>query len=394
MRSFRYKVWFAILIVIMTMLMILVACSDEKEIPVPENLTVDNNILTWDAVTGATSYDVKVDDNVYVTNENKYTLPISDYETHTISVRANTYDGTGEYSDVIYYKRRQTKTNLPQLSAPRISMTSNRVMWNAILNNNGYKIYFNGNTYTVPKNSTYYDLELTADGRFEITMQTLGDGVSYATSIMSAAYLLVVTDLKAPLQALPKVDVTFNAQTRAIEWNNRYSADVVSYEIYRDDESAPLAKIAADASRTKQSYVPMLSGGVVHYAMRLICENGLYAASEMNDGITFPIADSAPTSLAVRPDEELGAYSITWDARTYSDGYIVEIDNVQDVEGVKRYASVTTAMTIPSDLAAGRHVMRVKTRGDGVYYADSLYSAGVSYQKTFLPLRKWIARHP
>lgn len=373
MKVYRYKVLISIVIVIMTMLMVFVACSEKKEIPVPENLSVDNNVLTWDAVSGATSYDVKVDDNVYVANENKYTLPISDYETHEIAVRANTYDGTGEYSDVIYYKRRQTKTTLPQLSAPRISMTSNRLMWNTILNNNGYKIYFNGKSYIAPKNSTYYDLELTADGRFEITMQTLGDGVSYATSNMSAAYLLVVTDLKAPLQSLPKVDISFNAQTRAIEWSNRYSAEVVSYEIYRDEESTPLAVIAADASKTKQSYVPMLSGGVVHYAMRLICENGLYAASEMDDGITFPIADRAPASLSVYPDEDLGAYRISWSSRNYADGYVVEID------GATYPATDSLAVTVPATLAAGRHIVRVRTRGDNVYYADSLYSAGVIF---------------
>ena len=373
MKSYRCKAIFSILIVIVTVVMIFAACSEGKAVPVPENLAVDNNVLTWDAVSGATSYDVKVDDNVYVSNENKYTLPISDYETHEISVRANTYDGTGEYSDVIYYKRRQTKTTLPQLAAPRISMTSNRLMWNAILNNDGYYIYYNGKTILAPKNSTYYDLEITTDGRFEITMQTRGDGVSYATSIMSASYLLVVDNLQAPLQSLPKVDFTFNAQTRAIEWNNRYSAEVVSYEIYRDDESLPLVKIAADASKTKQSYVPMLPGGVVHYAMRLICENGLYAASEMNDGITFPIADRAPASLSVLPDEELGEYRIAWSSRSYADGYVAEID------GVDYPFTKNLSIAVPSTLAAGRHIVRVRTRGDNVYYADSLYSAGVIF---------------
>ncbi len=369
----KRKKWISILLIIAAVLLLFVACSEKKAIPVPENLAVENNVLTWDAVSGATSYDVKVDDNVYVANENKYTLSISDYETHEISVRANTYDGTGEYSDVYYYKRRQTKSTLPQLSAPRISMTGNRVLWNTILNNDGYIIYFDGKTIDVAKNSTFYDLTFTRDGRFDVTMQTKGDGITYATSKMSSPYQVTVTDLQGRYQSLPKVEFTFNAAEKVIEWKNRYTAEAVSYEIYRDDDPNPVATLPADSNSTRQTHVPMLSGGEVHYSMRLISMDGLYNASDFNDGITFPIADKAPDGLAVLPDDESGKYAIRWSARDYSDGYVVEID------GVETPVTATAWKVVPTTLSAGRHVARVRTSGNGVYYTNSLYSCGMVF---------------
>ena len=370
----KRKPFLFLIVIVAVMLLLFVACKGgSKEIPVPENLAVDNNVLTWDAIVGAISYDIKVDDNVYTSEENKYSLPIADYAEHEISVRVTTYDGTSKYSASIVYKRLQNKTTLPQLSAPRISMTGNRVMWSTVLNNAGYKIYFDGKTYLAPKNSTYYDLTFSKDGRFEITMQTLGDGVSYATSTISSAYMVTVREGKAPLQSLPKVEFSFNAEEKVIEWRNRYSADAVSYEIYQDNSPIPLVTVPADATKTRQTYAPTLLGGRVSYSMRLISNNGLYNASAFNDAITFPIADAAPAGLAVLPETEQDGYFIEWSPRVYQDGYVVEID------GNEYPVTESLSMAVPTALAAGRHVVRVKTSGNGVYYQDSLYSGGVVF---------------
>lgn len=370
----KRKSFLILILLLMALLLTFVACKGKKQsdIPVPQNLAVENNLLTWDAVTGALSYDVKLDDNVYTSDENKYTLPIKDYEEHEIAVRAKTYDGTGNYSAVITYKRPRQSTTLPQLSAPRISMTSNRVMWNTILNNDGYKIFFDGKTIVAPKNATYYDLTFTKDGRFEITMQTLGDGVSYASSTLSSPYSVTVKDGKAPLDSLPKVEFSFNATEKVIEWKNRYSADAVSYEIYRDNASAPVAVIPADATKTTLRYTPSLAGGKVSFTMRLVSNNGLYVASNFNEGLTFPIADAAPDGLVVAAETERNAYYIKWSARDYADGYVVDIDGVET-------QTAELSLKVPSSLTEGYHVVKVKTKGNGVYYADSLYSGGVSF---------------
>lgn len=372
----KRKPFLIVMVLLVAFLLLFVACSKKQNaIPVPKNLALDDDLLTWDAVTGAVGYDVKVDDNVYTTEENRFTISVSDYDEHEVCVRANTYDGTGKYSTVITYKRSQKSTTLPQLAAPRVSMTSNRVMWSTILNNNGYKIYFDGKSYVTEKNATYYDLDLSAkkDGRYEVTMQTLGDGVSYATSAISSSYMVTVKDGKAPLQSLAKVDFTFNAEEKVLEWRNRYSAEAVSYEIYQDNSAVPLVTIPADATKVRLTYAPVLTGGRVSYTMRLVSNNGLYSASSFNDAIAFPIADAAPADLAVAPDVDKNGYFIEWGARDYVDGYVVEIDGVE-------YPAITElCMMVPAALTEGRHVVRVRTSGTGVYYADSLYSGGIVF---------------
>ena len=372
----KRKPFLIVIVLLVVFLLLFVACSKKQNnIPVPQNLSLDDNLLTWDAVTGAISYDVRVDDNVYNAEENSFTISVSDYEEHEVCVRANTYDGTGKYSSVITYKRRQIKNTLPQLAAPRVSMTSNRVMWSTILNNNGYKIYFDGKSYVTEKNATYYDLDLSTkkDGRYEVTMQTLGDGISYATSVISSSYMVTVKDGKAPLQALATVDFTFNAEEKVLEWKNRYSAEAVSYEIYQDNSPVPLVTIPADATKIRLTYAPVLTGGRVSYTMRLISNNGLYGASGFNAGITFPIADAAPADLVVAPEVDKNGYFIEWGARDYADGYVLEID------GVEYPATTDLSLMVPAALSAGRHVVRVRTSGEGVYYADSLYSGGIVF---------------
>ena len=368
--------WITVLCVIVCCLL-LVGCSASKgdPIPVPKNLAIDNDVLTWDAVTGAIGYDVLLDGTVYEVEDPYFDLPIYDTSDHEIAVRVITRKGMGAYSATVVYAKRETVTVLPQLPVPYgITMTSNRVIWNSVLNNNGYKIFFDGQTYLTDKNATYFDLTFTRDGTFYVKMQTIGDGRTYASSNISSPYAVTVRNLTAPLQKLPKTEFVFNPETKELEWTNLYSAAAVSYEIYRDEISSPLAVIDADSTKTKMSYRPILSGSRVSYTMRLISNNGLYSSSEFGEKITFPIADAAPASLTVAPNVERNGYYIEWSTRKFTDGYVVEIDG-------EEYPAVTdNYMKIPTSLEAGRHVVRVRTNGDSVYYADSLLSGGVAFR--------------
>ena len=94
----KRKPFLIFIVLLVVFLLLFVACSKKQNnIPVPQNLSLDDNLLTWDAVTGAISYDVRVDDNVYNAEENSFTISVSDYEEHEVCVRANTYDGTGKF---------------------------------------------------------------------------------------------------------------------------------------------------------------------------------------------------------------------------------------------------------------------------------------------------------
>ena len=375
----KRKTLFTILIITILLILVLVGCTRKgNDVPVPANLAIKDGVLSWDAVTGAISYDVKVDETVYSTELTQYTIKVGDDNDHTVTVRANTYDGTSEYASPLVYARPKSTTELQQLRKPEIKMTKNRVMWDPVMNNNGYKIFFDGKTYAVQKNATYFDLEFTRDGSFLVTMQAIGDNVTFSSSLISDPYLLTVTNLQAKLQKLPQVTISFNPQTEAIEWSNIYSAETVTYEIYRNDESEPIARIPADSSKTKMGYKPTFAAEEkVSYKLQLTDSRGedkLYDPSPYTDSLYFPITDAVPTDLEVVPDEESGTYRIQWSERLFSLGYSVQIDG-GDPYQLKKDAAY---LEVPA-LEAGRHVVRVSTRGDNRRYTASGYSVGIVF---------------
>ncbi|MCR4725842.1 MAG: hypothetical protein K5753_01320 [Clostridia bacterium] len=343
--------------------------SSGPSIGVPDDLSVSNEVLTWSSVQGAIGYEVKVDDEIFPSDEESFELTIFDYEDHEISVRAVTTEGRGAFSPILTYARTQSSELLPQLSAPYgISMTANRLLWNSVLNNNGYKIYYDGKSVTAPKNSTYFDLTFRSDGTYYIQMQTLGDGVTYASSKVSATYAVTVKDGKAPLKKLSPVELSFDPSDKTIVWTNRYSASAVSYEIYKDAGALPVATIPADDGKTKMSFAPELNGNKTNYRMRLISNNGLYAPSDFSADMSFPIADAAPDGLSIAPNESKTAFELSWNARDLKSAYVVEVDGTTFVR------TVYETYAIPVSTAVGEHKIRVRTDGDDVYYAASSYS--------------------
>ncbi len=347
-------------------------CQSAKgpKIGVPDHLFVENGVLTWDAVSGAIGYEILLDEEEFSSEEARFELSIFDYDDHTISVRAVTHDGKGAYSASITYARTRSSDLLPQLSAPYgISMTSNRLLWNSVLNNNGYKIFFDGKVLTAPRNATYFDLTFPRDGTFYIQMQTVGDGVTYASSKISASYAVTVKDGKAPLKKLSAQAFTFDPTDKTIVWTNRYSASAVSYEIYKDSDPLPFSVIPADESKTKMSFSPELTGSLVSYRMRLVSNNGLYSPSDFSEDVTFPLVDQAPSELKLLPNDSKTGYRLVWSERDLKDAYVVELDGAS----YTRVAGESYA--IPSDISVGEHTLRVRTEGDNVYYRASVYSA-------------------
>ncbi len=361
--------------------LLFVGCGqDGPSIPVPTNIAIDTEtgVLSWDEVDGAFEYTVKIDEEEFVCLEPSFELPIYDYLDHMVTVCVTTRDGKGAYASAVLYHRQEKTNLLPQLAVPRnIKMTSYRLMWDPVANNNGYKIFFNGKTFTAAKNATYYDLDLskTTNGSYQVKMQTVGDGITYASSNISASYDLRVTDHNGPIRNLPKTELTFNPEDKTLEWVNLYSASTVAYEIYINGSSSAVAVMDADETLTKMNYFPVLNGtSRVTYTLRLVSKTGLYSPSDPSDGITFPIADAAPAGLVAAADEEKDGYYLSWTESAFTDGYVVEIDGAP-------YEPVTdSCLRIPSSLAAGVHFARVKTYGNSSYYADSFYSASLSFR--------------
>ena len=306
----RSKVFAIVCIVICAILVCtFFACKSKTVVKSPTGLELNGNVLSWDEVSGAIEYEVYVDDETITVYEARYVLEIYDYDVHTITVAAITPDGKSAPSEsVIYARAPASASTLPVLSAPSsgLKMTSNRLMWNNVSGNNGYRIYFNNTTIDIAKDVTFYVFTFPETGVYDyrIYLQTMGDGLTYYSSA-KYEFLIHVEDGKAPLLPLDAVQISFNPVTKLIEWNNRHSAETVTYEIYKNDVLE--RRIVANAQFDRMTFEPTLTGAVASYTLRLASNDGLYSPSDMSDPITFPIADAVPDSFRLERNEE-GAY--------------------------------------------------------------------------------------
>ena len=342
----------------------------------PKPSGIENDLFSWEGVKGAVTYDVRVDDDEeYYTVETTscdLTLLIHDYDEHEISVRANTHDGTSDFSYAIPYQRKADAPTLSKLAAPSgLNITGYRLLWNGVNNNNGYEIFFDGDTISADKNTNYLDLDLKgkADGKYKIRMRTIGDGLSYKSSDYGTVLEVDIANGMARLLPLDTPVPVFNAETKEIEWDNRYGSNFASYVVC-DDSGKELTSFSANANSKKMSYRPVFTDGTaIGYTVYTKSEIEIYKDSSASTTVQFPLTDVVPRELALQADEETQKYYFTWSERAYSAGYYY------DVDGASGGNVQTNRVYLPTGLEEGKHLFRVRTVGDNHYYAPSVFSA-------------------
>jgi hypothetical protein len=141
----------------------------------PANVGYQDRVVTWNAVMGATSYTVKIDDVEYPSVESPYTIPGNLLGPLVVSVKAVNEAGSSSYSsplNVTARLRLATPANLVQ--------NRDTLSWQAVANAAGYVVTIGGAEYVttdpwfvhaetsikqatviaVPGLSTYYDPSL------------------------------------------------------------------------------------------------------------------------------------------------------------------------------------------------------------------------------------------
>ncbi|MFA5692814.1 MAG: hypothetical protein WC907_04275 [Acholeplasmataceae bacterium] len=80
----------------------IVSCGEiakEEQLSIPSNIAINDNVVTWNAVSNATNYTVKIDNDETTVTQTKYTILINEPGTYSVRVRAN---GTGNYKNSDY----------------------------------------------------------------------------------------------------------------------------------------------------------------------------------------------------------------------------------------------------------------------------------------------------
>lgn len=121
-------------------------------IPSGVTATATSNSITvkWNSVLGATNYDVKVGNNVYVVTTTSRTVTGLNAETnYTYQVRAKNATGISDYSAAQTIKTLMSPPAVPTNVKATATINSVTVSWNAVTGARRYIVKFNGTEYGV-----------------------------------------------------------------------------------------------------------------------------------------------------------------------------------------------------------------------------------------------------
>ncbi len=214
----------------------------------PQNLKLENGVLSWDAVANAGGYNVLIDDQLYTTSTNEYTPNLVPGVAHIIKVQAST--GSIDFAD----SELSSEINVTVLAKPEItSVNEGTITWSSVENATHYQIvYGDGKTQLVESNVLSYSFaNILDEDSFVVSVRALhfkdnvvGDvptvieGVP--TYMVSSAYSQsrTINRLVAPTE-IKIVNNSNGVSTNGIlTWNRVEGA--TNYAIYINNNSDPV----------------------------------------------------------------------------------------------------------------------------------------------------------
>ena len=181
----------------------------------PTNLVIQGDRLTFQGQTGAKEYQVTINDVVYTTKSQFFTLPqaISSAGLYTITVQA--------IGDGFYYKSSELSAPFPfdypgaiPLESPnQFRLTTTTLYWDESDPHTDYRFTINGKTYTLFLNRfTISTLNLTP-GTYIVEVQKLGDGFVHGDSEIAyftfRVYSAVEKEVLASMGLIKEIFILF-----------------------------------------------------------------------------------------------------------------------------------------------------------------------------------------
>lgn len=155
----------------------LTACSNEEEelLATPKSIAITNGVVSWKMVTGADSYELRVNGEIVETTELSYNIlemeNLPSNGEFTVRVRAAYNDDRSEWSDILTYKHVATA-----MRAPTFKVANGKLTWTA--NNLAAKVVITVNDVKTELSKTTEEYNLSALKQDSvISVQFIGDGV-------------------------------------------------------------------------------------------------------------------------------------------------------------------------------------------------------------------------
>lgn len=124
----------------------------ERKLDKVNGITVADGRLTWNQVSGATSYVIRTADKIYTVLGNNLDLSALESGTYSITVTPVAHGANSVASDVFTYEKKS-----PALPAD-LTLIGTLLKWNAVSDATSYEVKLNGKSLTVAKDATEVDL--------------------------------------------------------------------------------------------------------------------------------------------------------------------------------------------------------------------------------------------
>ncbi|HAJ77970.1 MAG TPA: hypothetical protein DCO89_02770 [Clostridiales bacterium] len=354
----------------------------------------ERKILFWDAVDGADSYSVLINNKLVDSNTNSLDITsyVADPVQYAIKVRANSIVVQNKYNSAY-----TDALNVESLSSPDNLTISNGVLrWNTVTSANvKYAVW-----YTYAKNgvldekvytttNTYWTLPFDIDvGEYSARVGAIGDGVN----TLSSEYGEVIKFTK--LDSVKNIRI----EDGSIVWNKVEKANsyIVYYKNITDESGQVITdeRVVQLSDADKIAYIipDELGAGEFRINVQAVGQEDKIPSNLMeNDFVAFKLAK--PTGIQVLRDENNKSV-IIWKRVNNASGYQVKVERPDDTEYTNIFNIAQSndefivANNIPNMFESGNYIITITALGGkigNITYLSSNKSDRIEISKLLSP---------
>ncbi len=320
-----------------------IACKQE-EMKAPY-ISLTGNVVSWSPIEGAECYQIYQDNQqVADTESNSYLLSIEKAGSYEIKVKAVFESGESEFSNTVLFVVEQKV-----LSAPLITLTENKVLWEKVENANRYAVYINENL-AAETEELYYIIDVQEVGYYDIKVKALSDLSRFTDSPFSEEKEYAKTkELMSP---------EIFIEENVIRWGEIENAD--AYAVFVN---------GTQVLRTTELFYTFEGTeiGTFEITIKALSNNVLYLASKQSNSVSYTVNPIALQAPQLKLEEGI----LRWKNVANATQYEIYCDN----EVVGR---VVETEYIPDIMEAGTYVFSVKAISDSPKYLNSELSNEVN----------------
>ncbi|MDE6202373.1 MAG: fibronectin type III domain-containing protein, partial [Lachnospiraceae bacterium] len=313
-----------------------------------KTVTENSATISWAAVSGATSYDVRLNGSVQnVTGTSKTFTGLSPAAEYTYQIRARTAGGVGDYGPEQTFRTPPGAPAGAKASSQEDSVTIN---WNVARGADSYDVLCNGKVYHAAKPP--------------VTIGGLSPNTSYSYKVRSnnadgsSSYSAEKKIKTSPMPPeASKVKATASKNSVTISWGKVAGAN--SYDVRFDNS-------IYHVSGTSKVFSGLSSGKSYAYAVSARNSDGSSTFTDVKTITTTPEIPPVPQNVKVEVSAESAV--VSWDGVSRADGYEVKF-------GDKVYETTSTSLTITGLLPDKSYSCTVRAKNAG---GSSAYTASKS----------------